>query len=269
MALRIGELSFISGLPVGHPIAAGWLGSQSTHHQGKTPAIRRGLPGELDAAMAAGELDAGPISTLEYLRHPGRYALVPGMSISSWGRIGSAMLVSHVSLPQLAGETIVLPPHGATSNMMVRWMLSKMYGIEARYVERAGTVDELLTHCTATLVIGDAAVIEAQREREGHHLDLGAAWWQVMQVPFVTTVWACRADLAQADRDYAVNLFTRAKECGRARWTEVLDEASQRLSLEVPEIEAYFALLNYDFTPVHQQSMDMLATDFRELAAQA
>src|SRR6476620_4503405 len=127
MAFTIGELSFISGLPISLPIDRGLVEAPDVH-------TVTGLPGELDERMAAGELDAGPVSSLEYIRHHDRYMLVPDLSISSWGRFASAVVFSKGSFGRLTDKKVALPRGGATSNVLTEWFLHQMFGSDAQFV---------------------------------------------------------------------------------------------------------------------------------------
>ena len=259
MTLSVGELSYISGLPISLPFHAGWVESDGL-------SFRAGRPGELDAWMESGELAAGPISSLEYARRRDRYVLVPDLSIASWGRFGSTTLFAKGSFSRLGGQTIALPHAGATSNVLVQWLLQKMFGVEAQYEEAQGPLTEVLQTHPAALVIGDEGLIESRKNPELTQMDLGEAWWQMMKTPLVQTVWAIQASLGEAERQLLIERFTRAKEQGKVHHAEVVASATERLGIPAEEIEAYYALLNYDLAPVHQQSMRMFADFIQEVA---
>jgi chorismate dehydratase len=249
MALKIGQLSYISGLPIGYVFERGLV-------EGPAYTNVTGYPDELDAMMARGELAAAPISSLEYMRHDDRYQLIPDLSIGSWGRIGSSILFGRAPFNKLGGQTVALPTHGATSSALARWLIGHLYGVEANFVQADGSLEELLAQYPAALLIGDQAILEARKPGEvALRLDLGEAWWQAMHVPFVHTLWACQADLPREQRQEIVQLFARAKDLAMLYHEEIVAEGARRLEIPAEEIEAYFALLNYDFTPVHRQGL--------------
>lgn len=250
MTHAIGHLSFISGLPISFAFERGLLPDTSNQN-------RFGRPGELDDLMAAGELAAAPISSLEYIRRRERYALLPNLSLSSWGRIGSACLFTRGTFAELSGQTIALPTFGATSNALVQWLLQKLFGVDAQYVEVDGRLDELLAKYPAALLIGDEALVEVAKGGDLVKLDLGEAWWQMMHTPFVHTVWACQANLPADVQQHLATQFGEAKALGRTHHTEIVAEATRRLGLTPEQIEAYYALLNYELTPVHRQSISL------------
>ena len=256
MTVEIGQLAYISGLPISHAFTQGLLAD--------APASVFLLPDELDARMAAGTLVAGPISSLEYLRNSERYTLVKDMSIGSWGRLGSSILFSKVPFARLEGAPVALPTHGATANALVRWLLDKVFGVTPAFTQVEGSLDALLETHTAALLIGDQAILDARTERDLHRLDMGEAWWQAMHTPFVHTVWVTQAELPRPERDRLAGLFRQAKELGKTHHAAIVAEASARLGLPEPEVEAYFALLNYDMTGAHMQGLGLFADQLEE-----
>jgi chorismate dehydratase len=249
---RVGELAFISGWPVQWPLRQGLAGAEDL-------TLRVGLPGELDAWMEAGELDVSPVSSLAYMRWRHEWELVPELSISAWGRLGSATLFSHLPFQGLGGATVAVPPHGGTSTELVRWLIERVFGVEAALVEHDGPLEALLRTHAAVLLIGDSALKAASLEPVPHRLDLGQAWWQLTQTPFVTTVWACRRSLPSDARAELVQLLARSREEAKSRLDEVAAAAASRLSMAQADVEAYYSLLNFDLSPVHQQALNLLA----------
>lgn len=252
MAFRLGHLAFISGLPIKMAFEAGWVEAPA----GAT--WRVGRPGELDAWMAAGELDAAPISSLEFHRHPGKYLPLADLAISSWGRLGSALFYAKLPFARLGGQSIALPRHGATSNALIVWLLAKTFGAEVHPVEADAPLEALLDSHPAALVIGDEAILASRQERPGQVLDLGESWWRLMHTPLVHTVWAMRSELPEAEQAALQAAFAQAKAQAAARMSEVAAEAGRLLGLPAPEAEAYFALLTYDFAPMHRAALEAL-----------
>ncbi|MEB3220943.1 MAG: menaquinone biosynthesis protein [Candidatus Sericytochromatia bacterium] len=250
--LRVGELAFVSGWPVQWPLRNGLPGAENA-------VLRTGLPGDLDGWMAAGELDVSPVSSLAYMRHRDAWKMLPGLSISAWGRLGSATLLSHEPFQGLGGATVAVPARGGTSTELVRWLMERVFGVDAAFVEHEGAPDELLRAHAAVLLIGDRAVQAAAQDLVPHRLDLGQAWWQLTQTPFVTTVWACRRSLRAEVQASLTSLLARSRETARAAMPTIISEAAQRLGLKPEALEAYYALLNFDMSPAHEQAMQLLA----------
>ncbi|MEB3197012.1 MAG: menaquinone biosynthesis protein [Candidatus Sericytochromatia bacterium] len=255
--IRVGELAYVSGWPIQAPLRRG-LPEQPPL------TFRAGRPGELDAWMAAGELDVAPVSTFEYLARRDFYRLVPNLSISAWGRLGSAILFSKRSFAQLSGAAIAVPEFGATSNQLVRGLLHRLFGVEATFEARDGSLADLLTHYDAALLIGDAAILAGRAESGLHRLDLGQAWWQMTHTPLVTSLWVTRWDLATEMSERLSALFLQAKADGLGNLAHWSAEAAARLGVPAAELEGYFSLLSYDYSPVHEQGIRLLEEEWRE-----
>src|SRR5512138_118702 len=74
--------------------------------------LRKDSPDRLNAALVAGDLDIGPISLVEYLRHTDELLLLPDLAVGSDGPVLSVNIVSTVELDRLDGAHVAL---GSTS----------------------------------------------------------------------------------------------------------------------------------------------------------
>jgi chorismate dehydratase len=249
--IPVGELSFVSGWPIHGPLRRGLPGSEMLD-------ITVGRPGELDDAVVAGRLAAAPVSSLEYLRRSEHYTLIPGLSISAWGRLGSATLFSDVPFSRLDGATVAVPPFGATSNALLRWLLQEMFGVRANFVEAEAPLAELLGSFPAALLIGDEAIQSHRLEQGAHRIDLGQSWWQITHTPLVTTVWVVAPGQPDDVVAFLIDLLGRAKTRGQELLSEFAAEAAEKLKMPSTEMEGYFSLLNFDFSSVHQQGLHRL-----------
>src|SRR6266480_3252657 len=71
--------------------------------------LHKDTPDRLNAALVAGDLDIGPISLVEYLRHADDLLLLPDLAVGSDGPVLSVNLVSTVAPAELgAGRRVAL-----------------------------------------------------------------------------------------------------------------------------------------------------------------
>src|SRR5919107_3742090 len=70
--------------------------------------LRKDTPDRLNTALVAGDLDIGPISLVEYLRHTDKLLLLPDLAVGSDGPVLSVNLVSQTPLSGLDGEPVAL-----------------------------------------------------------------------------------------------------------------------------------------------------------------
>ena len=104
---RVGHIQFLNCLPIYWGLMrSGALLDVDLH---------KDTPDRLNAALVAGDLDIGPISNLEYLRHADELLLLPDLAVGSDGPVLSVNIVSTRPLAELDGARVPprSPPRGA------------------------------------------------------------------------------------------------------------------------------------------------------------
>src|SRR5207245_3025270 len=81
----------------------------------------QGVPTELNRKLIAGELDAAPISSIEYARNADRLRLMPRLCVASEGAADSIQLVSRKPLEQVRRAAVT--PEPATSVVLTKVLL--------------------------------------------------------------------------------------------------------------------------------------------------
>jgi len=76
---RVGHISFLNCLPL-------YWGMERTGGLDLVDLVQD-TPDRLSEALVAGRLDAGPISLVEYLRHPDGLLLLPDLAVGSDGPV--------------------------------------------------------------------------------------------------------------------------------------------------------------------------------------
>ena len=241
--LRVGKVSFINTLPIFYPLESG-----AVHHDFQ---IIDGTPVELNGLLAAGKLDLGLVSSVEYGRRFGRYLLLPDLSISCKTEVCSVLLLSRVALEELNGQEILLTPKSDTSVALLRLLLTRRFAVQPRY----RVADYHVSHSrwpdgsTAVLAIGDDALRLRNNPKVKLALDLGEAWYEWTDHPFVFAVWALRNEtLAQRDGEVhrAHATLLQARDYG----LQHLDKVSEPFGLctwfSQGECRHYLQTIEYD-----------------------
>ncbi|MGH7475182.1 MAG: menaquinone biosynthetic enzyme MqnA/MqnD family protein [Longimicrobiales bacterium] len=151
----------------------------------------RGVPAELNAALAAGRVDVAPASSVEYLRRPHELRIIPGFTIAADGPVRSIVVESQRPLDELDAGDVALPTASATSVILLRLLLETRLGVRPRYRwfdQAAG--DPLHEGDDAVLWIGDAAL--ARSRRAPYRYDLAESWHAWTGLPFVFALWQTR-----------------------------------------------------------------------------
>ena len=193
----------------------------------------QGVPTELNRRLLNDELDAAPISSIEYARNADRLRLMPRLCVASEGAVDSIQLVSKKPLEQV--RAVAVTPESATSVVLTKVLLP-----EAEHVPLGELAD-------ATLLIGDAALKSAFEDPTPHY-DLGRLWLERTGLPMVFAVWACpdpvRPGLVELE-DALVASVRRA----RAEPETLAHEAAARYSYPAGFLARYFEKLCYRFGP--------------------
>jgi chorismate dehydratase len=257
----MGRIAFLNVLPVYYALEAGLVAHNYE--------LVRGAPAELNRLMAAGELDAASVSCVEYARRPDRYLLLRDLSISSDGPVRSVLLMSRRPVEDLRDGTVLLSAQSHTSVLLLRLLLTEVYGV-TRFTAASGQAAEELKagrFPDAFLAIGDEALRLGGHPLYPYRLDLGQVWKEHTGLPFVFGLWIAsrRSRKSGATGDDCPGAPLRAsRDYGRAHMDEILREAARSHPFMTPEEQAgYFACLNHSLGEREQAGLKLF---WRKLA---
>jgi len=216
-----------------------------------------GTPADLNARMRQGQVDAGSISSLEYGRHPQDYLLLPGLSISSRGPVRSVLLCSRVPAAELDGRPVLLSAHSASGAALLKVLMAELFGAKPIYRQGPVTTADAAEY-DGVLAIGDEALQLQARGSWPYQLDLGAAWQELSDLPFVFGVWAVRRDYAAAwpEKTAAMHyLLLRSRDWGLRALPELSRVAAAGLGRPASQLLSYFQQLDYSLGPEHEKGL--------------
>ena len=258
--MRLGRISYINGYPVYGALDRGLVDAAAR--------LITGTPTELNALLAAGELDVSVVSAVEYARNAGAYHLLPDLAVSCDGPVRSVALFSRRPVTELDGRTVLVSASSRTSVLLLELLCADVWHVSPRFAEaraEAADLDALhgLPH-EGVLVIGDAALVLGAAGRYAHRYDLGTAWKQWTGLPFVFAVWAARRE-ARPDQVRAVHeALLTSREWGLAHLELLAAAGSETTGIPVEICYAYLDGLDYALSYAHLAGL----TDFfRRLVA--
>ncbi|MFA5167463.1 MAG: menaquinone biosynthesis protein [Candidatus Omnitrophota bacterium] len=189
--LRIGKIRYLNCLP----FYFGLL--EMLRAKGMEPEMSffESYPVEINQAMEKGEIDAAPISSLEYFQHQDDYLLLPGLAIGTRLFARSVLLLSQKKIEQLDGAVIALSRESLSSAGLVRILLAQKYNYRNTFELTDQDPEAMLQKYPAALVIGDQALFCQPRELV-YKYDLGELWYSWTGKPFVFALWAVRRGFA-------------------------------------------------------------------------
>lgn len=245
---RLGRIAYLNVLPI--YFAMEHLFGENGFH------LVRGTPAELNALMRRGEVDLGSISAMEYGRACRDYLLLPDLSISSKGAVGSVLLFSRVPFSRLDGRTIRVSAASASGAALVKVLMARLFEVQPRYVP--GQASAPLNEVDAVMAIGDEALRLKAAGVLPFELDLGEAWQELTGLPFVFGVWAVRRDFAACQpeaTDTLHRLLLRSRDWGLGALEELSRMAAGPFGMSPAQVLAYFHQLNFFLSPEHEEGL--------------
>lgn len=256
MKIRLGRVDYLNCLPVYYALEKNFV------VPGFPLRIVGGVPTALNQMFFNGRLDVTPLSSIEYARHYRKCIILPGISISADGCVGSILLFSRLPATELEGCRVAVTSSSATSVVLLQVLFEHYYHVNTTFLVQPPDLETMLQGADAALLIGDEALIARQRvQNEGLPVrvtDLGEAWKRFTGEEMVYALWAVRKEFAQqypAETNVLARCLLAAKKEGMARLSEVIQTARRRTGLPGPVLEEYFGLVRYDFDSGYQRAL--------------
>uniref|UniRef100_A0A7V4G8S5 Chorismate dehydratase n=1 Tax=Desulfobacca acetoxidans TaxID=60893 RepID=A0A7V4G8S5_9BACT len=246
---KVGRIRYINVLPIYYALERGVIRNGFE--------MVAGTPAELNDRMFRGELHLSAISSVEYGRHWRQYYLLPDLSISTMGDVGSVLFFSRVPFGRLTGREVLLSAASATSVALLKILLYELYGVRPLY--RSARIQESFPDgAYGLLAIGDEALKLKATGRYPYFLDLGRAWHDLTGLPFVFGVWAVRRDFYARHPEVVEEVHQTlldSKAHGLAHLQAICRQAATQVSLSLGDLINYFKLLNYDLAEPQQVAL--------------
>ncbi len=256
---RLGQISFMNSLPVVLPIERGYVPLDAE--------VVLASPARLNALFAQGALDIGAMSSFYYLSQD-NLTLVPGLSISCLGPVGSVLFFARVSPPELSGKKILVSSQSATSVNLLKILLLEHYGVEPLFIA-CDEPDLVLADVSGALIIGDRALgLDEVWEGRFYRQDLGQWWHETYDLPMVFGLWAARSEWVEGNPEKFEEIsaaLVLAKKLGLSElFASVLSESGRRSGLSQSRLEGYFrGQLNFELSQGHFSGLSL----YRSLCA--
>jgi chorismate dehydratase len=239
---RVGHIQFLNCLPIYWGLMrSGALIDVDLH---------KDTPDRLNAALVAGDLDIGPISLVEYLRHADDLLLLPNLAVGSDGPVLSVNLVTTRPLAELDGRPVALGSTSRTGVLLAQMLLAEKYGAEPEYFRCPPELNQMLLEADAAVLIGDPA-LRAMYEAPQLGLevvDLAQAWKEWTGLPMVFAVWAVRKEFAAAHPGVVKEVheaFQRSRDLCLGELDDVAESAARWEPFDAATLATYFRALDF------------------------
>jgi chorismate dehydratase len=239
---RVGHIQFLNCLPIYWGLMrSGALIDVDLH---------KDTPDRLNAALVAGDLDIGPISLVEYLRHADDLLLLPNLAVGSDGPVLSVNLVTTRPPAELDGRPVALGSTSRTGVLLAQMLLAEKYGAEPEYFRCPPELNQMLLEADAAVLIGDPA-LRAMYEAPQLGLevvDLAQAWKEWTGLPMVFAVWAVRKEFAAAHPGVVKEVheaFQRSRDLCLGELDDVAESAARWEPFDAATLATYFRALDF------------------------
>jgi chorismate dehydratase len=246
VAINVGEITYTNILPLYYYVDRNKLAKNDISF---IPQV----PSHLNLAMKKGDIDIGAISSFAYGENYREYDLLPDLSVSANGKVGSIFLFSKVPIEQLDGSSIALTSSSATSVHLLKIILKEFYTINVNYETVQPEIDAMLKTNNACLLIGDDA-IQAMWEKADENLyiyDLGELWTKFTNLPITFAVVAVRKEIVKTERasvSLLLEELTHSKTLSlKSGFLPMIKEIKMNHHGSYRFWENYFAGLDYHF----------------------
>jgi chorismate dehydratase len=226
-AFRLSIIEYLNAAPLNHGFKHG-LGWDKFH-------LKFHYPSVCADRLREGEVDAGLISSIEYLRIPD-LRIVPGLCIASPKRVRSVMILSKVPPEQI--RSLALDTSSRTSVVLGQLLLRERYGVSPAASDLGPNLPAMLQDHDAALMIGDGAM---RAPKEGLFvMDLAEEWHAWTGLPFVFALWCVRADAPTFPEPGGVApYFHKSLELGMAQLPSIIEEARRTIGWTKLELQEY------------------------------
>lgn len=230
--LKVGKVSYLNTLPIFYR----WDTSKIS--------VVEGHPSELVNKLRENEIQAGIVSSIEFLLHPEEYRVVPGVCISSKEKACSVLILS--KKPMKSISSLYLTPASMTSKVLAKYVAKRVYKNNPKIVEDRSSADALM-------LIGDEAIRERVSDKWQYVYDLGEEWFKLHKLPFVFALFLVRSDAPH----WLDNFIAESSKVSREEFYRDLRKGTVKLEgYDYQTLRDYFTLcLNYELDQRGWQSL--------------
>lgn len=258
MLPRVGHIQFLNCLPLYYGLMKKQVLSEVE--------LIKGTPTELNEMLIEGTLDISPISSFQYGKHYKELELLPGLTVSSDGKVKSIFLISKLPIEELDGKTVALTNTSATSQNLLKIILQEKYCLNPHYFVSPPVLGNMLLEADAALLIGDAALEAFYKKPQGlYFYDLGEEWKSMTGQKMVYAVWAVRKEYSRRYPQAVsrvINAFNESMKYSVQNAAEIAAEIQKYEDYDAEFLQDYFKTLEFNFDSCHQQG---LATYFQKV----
>lgn len=199
--IRVGAVTYLNARPLVYGL-----------EHSERFSIRYDIPSECARLLHAQETDIGLIPSIEYLRGPSPYWMVPGPAVTSRGPVASVAIYTRREPRDI--RSIAMDSSSRTSVALATVLLRRRFDAAPEPAPMAPDLEVMLAQADAALIIGDTALFLDHEAAGVRKIDLGEEWTAMTGLPFV---YACWTGWPGAVGPSDVTALRRARDAGMAQ----------------------------------------------------
>lgn len=160
-------------------------------------------PSNLSTLLFDKEVDLGLIPVAELVKR-GNYTIVPNISISSYGKVDSVVLLTRTEIKEL--KTVAVDVRSQSSTALLRIILEVFNKLSPIYIRREAN-EKFLDDVDGGMLIGNTGLKLRYFPPDGYRVfDLGEIWTNETGLPFVYAVYAVNEGIKLGRNLYALEM---------------------------------------------------------------
>ena len=198
--IRVGAVSYLNAKPLVYGFEKGMM-QESVD-------LSFDFPSRVAAQLLNDQIDVGliPVAAIPLLKE---HFIISDFCIGTEGEVASVCLFSDVPLQNI--ESVLLDYQSRTSVILLKILMKEHWKIAPKIIIAESGYEAEISGSKAGLVIGDRAFV--QRKKSKYHFDLGLAWKEMTNLPFVFAAWVSNKEIS----DLLIKRFNEATSEGLAR----------------------------------------------------
>ncbi len=244
--LKLGDVPFINSKPLFYALELGLVPHQFS--------IENHPPYILSKLLSEKKIDLGLIPVAELVKKGG-YKVIPDISISSFGKVDSVLLISKKEIRDI--KTVALDMRSQSSSSLIRVIFNSFYGMKPEYVIKDHK-QNFFDGVDAGMIIGDAGLQYLFKNKDGFIVyDLGEIWTEKTGLPFVYAVLAVNRDV---DLKENAGVFAESKEIGKQKIDEICENEHKKIGIDFEMCKKYItSRIRYDLGGPEQEGIRKFA----------
>ncbi|MGH7884323.1 MAG: menaquinone biosynthesis protein [Thermodesulfobacteriota bacterium] len=225
--INLGSVPFLNARPLIYPLENGLVDHDFNIFYYDPSLLSRKLNEKI--------VDIGLIPAAEFLKHDD-YAALPDISISSYGKVDSVVLLSRDELKSI--KTIAIDSRSQSSTALIKIIFELFLGINPTYIKRK-VGENFFDGVDSGMLIGNSG-LKAVHSKDKNFLisDIGELWTNFTGLPFVYALFALKKDF-DLKRGYQALIDSKNK--GYDLIPKIVDIEHEKLGLTKEDCFTYLS----------------------------